>query len=122
MLLLLLLLLFIADPPPDIDSYSDDKFFDTLSNSHCVKCQIEYLGSHFDHCDLDSESGQSSNESELDDNGLDKFVEQNNVDKIIQSLIHNELPIHHCTQVQKLHPVEEDLMIVMKKHNLPIHL
>ena len=76
----------IADPPPDIDSDSDDKFFDTLSNSHCVKCQIEYLGSCFDHCDLDSESGQSSNESELDDNGLDKFVEQNTVNKIYSPL------------------------------------
>ena len=32
----------VADPPPDIDSDSDDKFFDTLSNSHGVKCQIEY--------------------------------------------------------------------------------
>ena len=76
----------IADPPPDIDSDSDDKFFDTLSDSHCVKCQIEYLGSHFDHCDLDSESGQSSNGSELDDNGLDKFVEQNTVNKIYSPL------------------------------------
>ena len=80
------------------------------------------MGSHFDHFDLDSESGQSSDEPELDDNNPDEFVEQNNVDKIIQSLIDNELPIHHRTQVQKLHPVEEDLMIVMKKHNLPIHL
>ena len=79
------------------------------------------MGSHFDHFDLDSESGQSSNEPELDDNSPDKFVEQNNVDKIIQSLIDNELPIHQRTQVQKLHPVEEDLMIVMKKHNLPIY-
>ena len=87
------------------------KFFDALSNSHCVECQIEYLGSHFDHFDLDSESGQSSDESELDDNGLDLFVEQNNVNEIIQSLIGNEIPIHHQTQVQKLHPVEEDLMI-----------
>ena len=76
----------IADPPPDIDSDSDDKFFDALSNSHCVECQIEYLGSHFDHCDLDSESGQSSNESELDDNGLDEFVEQNTVYKIYSPL------------------------------------
>ena len=112
----------IADPPPDSDSDSDDKFFDALSDSHCVECQIVDLGSHFDHFDLDSESGQSSNELELDDNYPDEFVEQNNVDEIIQSLINNELPIHHCTQVQKLHPVEEDLMIVMKKHNLPIHL
>ena len=32
----------IADPPPDIDSDSDDKFFDALSDSHCVECQIEY--------------------------------------------------------------------------------
>ena len=80
------------------------------------------FGFHFDHFDLDSESGQSSNEPELDDNNPDEFVEQNNVDKIIQSLINNELPIHHHTQVQKLRPVEEDLMIVMKKHNLPIHL
>ena len=80
------------------------------------------MGSHFDHCDLDLESGQSSNDSELDDNGLDEFVEQNNVDEIIQSLIDNEFPIHHQTQVQNLHPVEEDLMILMKKHNLPIHL
>ena len=54
----------IADPPPDIDSDSDDKFFDALSDSHCVECQIEYLGSQFDHFDLDSESGQSSDESE----------------------------------------------------------
>ena len=159
-----------ADPPPDIDydSDSDDKFFDALSNSHCVECQIKYLGSHFDHCDLDSESGQSSNESELDDNGLDEFVEQNTVNKIysplstkrsqsicfwcniqfllcrmsnqifgfsfwsfriwaikqwvrvgwqwpwwicwtkhcqqnLQSLINNEIPIHHQTQVQKLY-------------------
>ena len=87
-----------------------------------MECQIEDLGSHFDHFDLDSESGQSSNEPELDDNNPDEFVEQNNVDEIIQSLINNELPIHHCTQVQKLHPVEEYLMIVMKKHNLPFHL
>ena len=114
----------IADPPPDSDSDSDsdDKFFDALSDSHCVECQIEDLGSHFDHFDLDSESGQSSNEPELDDNSPDEFVEQNNVDKIIQFLIDNNLPIHHHTQVQKLHPVEEDLMILMKKHNLPIHL
>ena len=114
----------IADPPPnsDSDSDSDDEFFDTLSDSHGVECQIVDLGSHFDHFDLDSESGQSSDEPELDDNNPDEFVEQNNVNEIIQSLIDNELPIHHCTQVQKLHPVEEDLMIVMKKHNLPIHL
>ena len=78
----------VADPPPDIDSDSDsdDKFFDALSNSHCVKCQIEYLGFHFDHCDLDLESGQSSDDSELDDNGLDKFVEQNTVDGIYSPL------------------------------------
>ena len=114
----------IADPPPnsDSDSDSDDEFFDALSDSHGVECQIVDLGSHFDHFDLDSESGQSSDEPELDDNSPDEFVEQNKVNKIIQSLINNELPIHHCTQVQKLHPVEEDLMILMKKHNLPIHL
>ena len=114
----------IADPPPDSDSDSDsdDEFFDALSDSHGVKCQIVDLGSHFDHFDLDSESGQSSDKPELDDNNPDEFVEQNNVDEIIQSLIDNGLPIHHHTQVQKLHPVEEDLMIVMKKHNLPIHL
>ena len=112
----------IADPTPDIDSDSDDEFFDALSHSHCVKCQIEWLDCEFDHFDLDSESGQSSDESELEDNSFDQFVEQNNVDKIIQSLINNEIPIHHQTQVQKLHPVEEDLMILIKKHNLPIHL
>ena len=115
-------LFFSPSPDSDSDSDSDDKFFDALSDSHCVECQIEDLGSHFDHFDLDSESGQSSNEPELDDNSLDEFVEQNNVDEIIQSLVNNQLPIHHCTQVQKLHPVEEDLMIIMKKHNLPIHL
>ena len=78
----------IADPPPDIDSDSDsdNNFFDVLSDSHCVECQIEYLGSHFDHCDLDSESGQSSDESELDDNSLDEFVEQNTVNKIYSPL------------------------------------
>ena len=78
----------IADCPPDIDSDSDsdNKFFDALSDSHCVECQIEYLGSHFDHCDLDLESGQSSNESELDDNSLDEFVEQNTVNKIYSPL------------------------------------
>ena len=43
----------IADPPPDIDSDSENEFFDALSNSHCVECQIEYLGSQFDHFDLD---------------------------------------------------------------------
>ena len=100
----------IADPPPnsDSDSDSDHEFFDALSDSHGVKCQIVDLGSHFDHCDLDSESGQSSDEPELDDNNPDEFVEQNNVDKIIQSLINNKLPIHHRTQVQKLHPVDDD--------------
>ena len=44
-----LLIVVIADPPSDIDLDSDDKFFDALSDSHCVKCQIEYLGSQFDH-------------------------------------------------------------------------
>ena len=59
-----------------IDSNSDDKFFDALSDSHFVECQIDYLESQFDCLDLDSESGQSSNESELEDNGLDKIIEQ----------------------------------------------
>ena len=78
----------IADHPPDSDSDSDsdNEFFDALSDSHCVKCQIDNLGSHFDHCDLDLESGQSSDDSELDDNGLDEFVEQNTVDKIYSPL------------------------------------
>ena len=78
----------IADPPPDSDSDSDsdDEFFDALSDSHGVECQIVDLGFHFDHFDLDSESGQSSDEPELDDNNPDEFVEQNNVDEIIQSL------------------------------------
>ena len=86
----------VADPPPDIDSDSDsdDKFFDALSNSHCVKCQIEYLGSHFDHCDLDLESGQSSDDSELDDNGLDEFVEQTLSTKFTVPY-NKEIPIHH---------------------------
>jgi hypothetical protein len=37
-------------------------------------------------------------------------------------LLDQELPANHCTQVEKLHPVKEDLMILMKKNRLPIHL
>ena len=74
----------IADPPPDIDSDSDNEFFfDALSDSHCVECKMEYLGSQFDHFDFDSES---SNKFKLEDNGLDQFVEQNNVNKIYSPL------------------------------------
>ena len=82
MLLLSLLILHLTL----LDSDSDNEFFDALSNSHCVECQIEYLGSQFDHFDLDSESGQSSDESKLEDSGLDQFVEQNNVNKIYSPL------------------------------------
>ena len=110
----------VADPPPDIDSDSDsdDKFFDALSNSHCVKCQIEYLGSHFDHCDLDSESGQSSNESELDDNGLDKFVEQNTVNKIYSPLStkrSQSITKHKCKSCTK------NTNSYMRFYLIPIH-
>ena len=108
----------IADPPPDIDSDSDDKFFDALSNSHCVKCQIEYLGSHFDHCDLDSESGQSSDESELDDNGLDEFVEQNTVDEIYSPLStkrSQSITKHKCKSCTK------NTNSYMRFYLIPIH-
>ena len=109
----------VADPPPDIDSDSDsdDKFFDALSNSHCVECQIEYLGSCFDHCDLDSESGQSSNESELDDNGLDEFVEQNTVNKIYSPLTKRSQSIteHKCKSCTK------NTNSYMRFYLIPIH-
>ena len=75
----------IADPPPDIQIQMMNSLMHypipIVSN-----VKIEYLGSHFDLCDLDSESGQSSDECELDDNGLDKFVEQNTVDEIYSPL------------------------------------
>ena len=105
-----LLLVVVADPPRDIDSDSDsdNKYFDALSDSHCVECQIEYLGSYFDHCDLDSESGQSSDESELDDNGL----EQNTVNKIYSPLSQRD-PNHHQTQVQKLYKEYEFIYEVL---------
>ena len=101
-----------------IDSDSDDKFFDELSNSHCVECQIEYLGSHFDHCDLDSESGQSSNESELDDNGLDEFVEQNTVNKIYSPLStkrSQSITKHKCKSCTK------NTNSYMRFYLIPIH-
>ena len=103
----------IADPPPDIDSDSDNEFFDALSDSHCVECQIEYLGSQFDHFDLDSESGQSSNESKSEDNGLDQFIEQNKCQQNLQSLINKEIPILHQTQVQKLYKEYEFIYEVL---------
>ena len=110
----------IADPPPDIDSDSDsdNKFFDALSNSHCVKCQIKYLGSHFDHCDLDSESRQSSNESELDENGLDKFVEQNTVNKLYSPLStkrSQSITEHKCKSCTK------NTNLYMRFYLIPIH-
>ena len=91
----------IADPPPDSDSDSDsdDKFFDALSDSHGVECQIEDLGSHFDHFDLDSESGQSSNEPELDDNSPDEFVEQTMSTKLFSPLLtmsSQSITTHKC--------------------------
>ena len=69
----------IADNPPitdvqNIDSDSDDKFFDALSDSHSVECQIDYWESQFDLPDLDSEPGQSSNESEFKDKGLNNSL------------------------------------------------
>ena len=51
-----------------------------------LNVKLKILGSQFDHFDLDSESGQSSDKSELEDNGLDQFVEQNNVDRIYSPL------------------------------------
>ena len=110
----------IADPPPDIDSDSDsdNKFFDALSNSHCVKCQIEYLGSHFDHFDLDSESGQSKDDSELDDNGLIEFVEQNTVDEIYSPLStkrSQSITKHKCKSCTK------NTNSYMRFYLIPIH-
>ena len=110
----------VADPPPDIDSDSDsdDKFFDALSNSHCVECQIKYLGSLFDRCDLDSESGQSSNESELDDNGLDEFVEQNTVNKI-----YSPLSTKRCQSItkHKCKSCTKNTNSYMRLYLIPIH-
>ena len=108
----------IADPPADIDSDSDNEFFDALSNSHCVECQIEYLGSQFDHFDLDSESGQSSNESELEDNGLDQFIEQNNVNKIYSPLStkrSQSITKHKCKSCTK------NTNSYMRFYLIPIH-
>ena len=97
----------ITDPPPDIDSDSDsdDKFF-------------EYLGSHFDHCDLDLESGQSSNETELDDNGLAEFVEQNTVNEIYSPLStkrSQSIIEHKCKSCTK------NMNSYMRFYLIPIH-
>ena len=95
----------VADPPPDLDSDSDsdDKFYDALSNSHCVKCQIEYLGSHFDHCDLDLESGQSSDDSKVGWRWPWPICWTKHCQQNLQSLVNKEIPIHHQTQLQKLY-------------------
>ena len=108
----------IADPPPDIDSDSDNKFFDALSDSHCVECQIEYFGSQFDHFDLDSESGQSRNESKSEDNGFDQFIEQKNVDKIyspLSTMRSQSITKHKCKSCTK------NMNSYLRFYLIPIH-
>ena len=112
----------IADPPPDSDSDSDsdDEFFDALSDSHGVECQIVDLGSHFDHFDLDSESGQSSDESWM------TTILTNLLNKTMWTKLYSPLSTtssqsitaHKCKSCIQW----RKMMIVMKKHNLPIHL
>ena len=73
----------------------------TIQLIYSLNYQIYYLQSQSHLLVLDSESGQSIEESELEDNCLDlfDFIEQNNVEEILQSLIDNVVPVNHCTEV-----------------------
>ena len=95
----LLLSLLTLHPDSDSDSDSDDEFFDALSDSHGVECQIEDLGSHFDHFDLDSESGQSSDEPELDDNSPENLLNKTMSMKLYSPLLttsSQSITTHKC--------------------------
>ena len=89
----------------------------------CSFAHTEQLASQFewywDNSDSDETTEWTHRDHEQPDSDDDEPCITN---ELLQSLLDQELPANHRTQVEKLHPVEEDLMILMKKNRLPIHL
>jgi Plavaka transposase len=62
-------------------------------------------------------------EEEVMNNNLHpNYVECFQAKELLQMLLENELPPVFKSQIDKLHPAEEELVIIMRKNNLPISL
>jgi len=98
-------------------SMSDDE---ASTNSYVYSRELfDDLASQFDFYHSDSEESREGVEElpatnyAVDDEAY--------INEVLQSLMDNEIPASYQAQVNKLHPVEEDLMILMKRNGLPIH-
>jgi len=54
----------------------------------------------------------------LDDNSI-AYVSPFTVEELLEEIIENGIPPKYKLQAEKVHPVEQDLMCIMKKHHLP---
>jgi hypothetical protein len=66
--------------------------------------------------------GNVNAEGELDDELPPSYVEGSDVKDFLQSLMDEQIPPRYKSQIEKLHPTEEELIIIMRKNNLPIKL
>lgn len=98
------------------DSSSADSFI-LYSHEH-----MEQLASQFEWYWDNSDSDETTEWTHQDEEQPDSDNRPCITNEVLQSLMDQELPANHRTQVEKLHPVEEDLMILMKKNRLPIQV
>jgi hypothetical protein len=66
--------------------------------------------------------GNVNAEGELDDELPPSYVEGSDVKELLQSLMDEQIPPCYKSQIDKLHPTEEELIIIMRKNHLPIKL
>jgi len=66
--------------------------------------------------------GNVNAEGELDDELPPTYVEGSDGKEFLQSLMDEQIPPRYKSQIEKLHPTEEELNIIMRKNHLPIKL
>jgi hypothetical protein len=102
------------------DEYSSSAdSFVLYSHGHMEQLASQFEWYYWDNSDLDETTEWTHHDHKQPDSDDDEPCITN---ELLQFLLDQELPANHCTQVEKLHPVEDDLMILMKKNHLPIHL
>jgi hypothetical protein len=100
---------------------------DSVASSRRVEDDIASLEGYLDDMifgeDPSVEDYGNVNTTEVMNNVLGpNYVECLEAKELLQMLSENELPPVFKSQIDKLHPAEEELVIIMRKNNLPIPL
>jgi Plavaka transposase len=94
----------------------------SFSSSDQLQNDITSLEANLDDFYFVDDDTSSTSSQCSDGNIYQDYVEGTNVKDLLLMLSDELIPLQYKSQIDKLHPVEEELMIIMRQYNLPIRL